>query len=35
MPAYTGFISDIHKSYGVEKIVLHYLILLLIKFNKC
>ena len=26
MPAYTSFISDVHKSYRVEKIVLHYLI---------
>ena len=30
MPAYTSFISDVHKSYGVEKIVLHHLIFLLI-----
>ena len=26
MPAYTSFISDVHKSYRVEKIVLHHLI---------
>ena len=26
MLAYTSFISDVHKSYGVEKIVLHHLI---------
>ena len=25
MPAYACFISDVHKSYLVEKIVLHYL----------
>ena len=30
MPAYTSFISDVHKSYRVEKIVLHHLIFLLI-----
>ena len=35
MPAYTSFISDVHKSYGVEKIVLHHLIFLLIKTSKC
>ena len=29
MPAYTSFIPDVHKSYGVEKMVLHYLIFLL------
>ena len=28
MPAYTSFISDVHKSYRVEKIVLHQLIFL-------
>ena len=28
MPAYTSFISDVHKSYRVEKIVLHHLIFL-------
>ena len=26
MPAYTSFSSDVHKSYRVEKIVLHHLI---------
>ena len=26
MPAYTSFVSDVHKSYRVEKIVLHHLI---------
>ena len=26
MLAYTSFIFDVHKSYGVEKIVLHHLI---------
>ena len=26
MLAYTGFMSDVHKSYRVEKIVLHHLI---------
>ena len=26
MPAYTSFISDVYKSYRVEKIVLHHLI---------
>ena len=35
MPAYTSSISDVHKSYGVEKIVLHRLIFLLIKISKC
>ena len=35
MPAYTSFISDVHKSYGVEKMVLHHLIYLLIKISKC
>ena len=34
MPAYTSFISDVHKSYRVEKIVLHHLIFLLIKISK-
>ena len=28
MPAYTSSISDVHKSYGVEKLVLHHLIFL-------
>ena len=35
MLAYTNFISDVHKSYRVEKIVLHHLIFLLIKIGKC
>ena len=35
MSAYTSFISDVHKSYRVEKIVLHHLIFLLIKISKC
>ena len=35
MSAYTSFISDVHKSYGVEKLVLHHLIFLLIKIIKC
>ena len=35
MPTYTSFIFDVHKSYGVGKIVLHHLIFLLIKINKC
>ena len=35
MSAYTSFISDAHKSCGVEKIVLHQLIFLLIKISKC
>ena len=26
MPAYTSFISDVHKSYRAEKIYLHHLI---------
>ena len=34
MPAYTIFISGVHKSYRVEKIVLHHLIFLLIKISK-
>ena len=34
MLAYTSFISDVHKSYRVEKLVLHYLIFLLIKISK-
>ena len=29
MPAYTSFISNLHKSYRVEKIILHHLIFLL------
>ena len=29
MPAYTSFTFDVHKSYRVEKIVLHHLIFLL------
>ena len=33
MSAYTSFISDVHKSYRVEKLVLHYLMLLLIICN--
>ena len=35
MPAYTSFICDVHKSYRVEKIVLHHMIFLLIKISKC
>ena len=35
MPAYTSFISDVHKSYRVEKKVLHHLLLFLIKISKC
>ena len=35
MPAYTSSISDVHKSYGVKKIVLHHLIFLLMKTSKC
>ena len=35
MSAHTSFISDVHKSYRVEKIVLHHLIFLLIKISKC
>ena len=34
MSAYTSFISDVHKCYRVEKIVLHHLIFLLIKITK-
>ena len=34
MLPYTSFISDVHKSYRVEKIVLHHLIFLLIKISK-
>ena len=33
MLAYTSFISDVHKSYGAEKIALHHLISLLIKIS--
>ena len=35
MSPYTSFISDVHKSYRVEKLVLHHLIFLLIKISKC
>ena len=35
MSAYTSFISDVHKSYCAEKLVLHRLIFLLIKISKC
>ena len=35
MLAYTSLISDVHKSYRVEKIVLHRRIFLLIKISKC
>ena len=35
MPAYTSFISDVHKFYRVEKIVLHHLIFLLTEISKC
>ena len=35
MQACTSFISDVHKSYRVEKIVLHHLIFVLIKISKC
>ena len=35
MPAYTSFVSDVHKSYRVEKIVLNHLIFFLIKISKC
>ena len=35
MLAYTSFISDVHKSYRVEKIVLHHLIFLLLNINTC
>ena len=34
MPAYISFISDVHKSYRVEKIVLHHLIFLIVKISK-
>ena len=33
MLAYTRFISDVHKSYRVEKIVLHHLIFLLLNIS--
>ena len=33
--AYTSFISDFHKFYCVEKLVLHYLIFLVIMISKC
>ena len=33
MSAYTSFISDVHKSYRVEKLVLHHLIFLPIKIS--
>ena len=35
MPAYTSFISDVHKSYRVEKIVLHHLIFLFLNISTC
>ena len=35
MSAYTSFISDVHKSYRVEKLVLHHMIFLLVKISKC
>ena len=35
MSAYTSLTSDIHKSYRVEKLVLHHLTFLLIKISKC
>ena len=35
MLAYTSFISDVQKSYRVEKLVLHHLTFLLIKISKC
>ena len=35
MLAYTSFISDVHKSYRVEKIVLHHLIFLLLNISTC
>ena len=35
MSEYTSFISDVHKSYRVEKLVFHHLIFLLIKISKC
>ena len=31
MPEYKNFISDVHKSYGVDKIVLHHLIFYLLR----
>ena len=35
MSAYTSFfISDVHKSYRLKKLVLHHLIFLLIKISK-
>ena len=33
MSAYTSFISDVLKSYGVEKFVLHHLTFLLIEIS--
>ena len=35
MLAYTSFISDVHKSYRVEKIVLLHLIFLLLNISTC
>ena len=35
MSVYKSFISDVHNSYGVEKLVLHHLIFLLIEISKC
>ena len=35
MLAYTSFIPDVHKSYRVEKIVLHHLIFLLLNISTC
>ena len=35
MMAYTCFISDVHKFYRVEKIVLQHMVFLLIKISKC
>ena len=35
MSAYTNFISDVHRSYRVEKLVLHHLTFLLTKISKC
>ena len=35
MLAYTSFISNVHESYRVEKIVLHHLIFSFIKISKC
>ena len=35
MSVYTSFISDVHKSYRAEKLVLIYLIFLPIKISKC